>query len=196
MRISFIPNTKTVLPYNRRSYIDFLDDDNITSHWQGISFHLYRNKECSFIEFINCYRPLFDDVVMKFGKAHEWIVNHDDKDMPWFPTTDKNLINLRSLFKQNNVSNDFKGYLTFTGEDLIFYSQDIISYPYSIFDEEGMLYKNLDVSHSELPFIIKVSGHLNIDFISTEKSILRSLVNEYSEKFVIREYWGSEIWKN
>lgn len=57
-----------------------------------------------------------------------------------------------------------------------------------------ILYKNLDISHNELPLIIKISGHLNIDFISTDKLILRSLVNEYSQKFVIKEYWGSEIW--
>ncbi|GGH16484.1 hypothetical protein FAZ19_05750 [Sphingobacterium alkalisoli] len=192
--ISFIPDTLAVLPYDRTYYIDFLNDDNISSHWQGISFQLYRDRDCSFTEFLNTYRSLFEDVVIRFGREDRWIVNHDDKDMPWFPTNAKTLVNLRLLFKQNNISNNFKGYLTFTGEDLIVYSEDIISYPYKVFDEDGILYKNLDISHNELPLIIKISGHLNIDFISTDKLILRSLVNEYSQKFVIKEYWGSEIW--
>jgi len=160
----------------------------------GVSIQLYDDKECSFIEFIDAYLPMLEAVIINFGEEEIWVVNHDDKNMPWFPTDNGNLSKLRLLFKQYNISNTFRGYLTLTGKDLILYSQDFISYPFRMFAEEGMLYKNIDISHSSLPFIIKISGHLTVDFISTDKRLLKKLIGEYTKKFIVKEYWGSNIW--
>jgi hypothetical protein len=77
-----------------------------------------------------------------------WIVNHDDKDWKWFPNDEDNTTSLRTLFKCNNIPYSFKGALTFTTDDLLKFSRELISYPYTIFNKEGLLYSNLDISHS------------------------------------------------
>lgn len=55
-----------------------------------------------------------------------------------------------------------------------------------------MLYTDVDISHSELPVIIRISGHLNIDFISTEEQIFRKIINaNFANRFVVKEYRGN-----
>jgi hypothetical protein len=52
----------------------------------------------------------------------------------------------------------------------------------------------LDISHGELPVITKISGHLNIDFLSTDKEILREIVNENSSNlFIVKEYRDNSL---
>jgi hypothetical protein len=63
----------------------------------------------------------------------------------------------------------FKGAVIFSTSDLIVYSKELISYPYVVTGIKGGLYRDLDISHSKLPAIIRISGHLNIDFITTEE---------------------------
>lgn len=194
--IEFKKNVEEVLPYNRQHYIDFFDDEADSSvKWYGVSFQLPgtdEDKQISQKEFVETYESLFKHVVIKLDDGSHWIVNHDDKDLAWFPNDGDNLIQLRTLFKQNDVLNTFKGALIFPMDDLLEFSRDIISYPYAAANEEGFLYKDLDISHGKIPFIIKISGHLNIDFLSTDKEILKEIVHEYSSDiFMVIEYRGN-----
>jgi hypothetical protein len=194
--IEFKKNVEEVLPYDRQHYIDFLDDDAESYiKWYGVSFqlpHAGGGKQISLKEFVETYKFLFKHVIAMLDNGSSWIVNHDDKDLGWFPNDGDNLTQLRSLFKQNDVPNTFSGALIFSTDDLLEFSRDLISYPYAAANEDGFLYKNLDISHGELPFIIKISGHLNIDFLSTDKERLKEIVNENSsDLFIVIEYRGN-----
>jgi hypothetical protein len=195
--IEFKKNVKKVLPYDRRQYIDFFDEErDSTIKWYGVSFQLENEgRNVGLTEFVEIYESLFKNIVLKFDNSSFWIVNHDDKDLNWIPNDEDNLIPLRNLFKQRNIPNTFKGALIFTKDDLLEFFRDLISYPCAIFNKENSLYKNLDVSHSELQFIIKISGHMCIDFLSTDKELLRKVVNEDSSSyFIVKEYRGTSLW--
>lgn len=186
--IEFKKKVKEQLPYDRKQYISRKD-------WFGVSFQLpgvFEGKDIGLEAYLEVYEDWFKSVISKFANNSQWIVNQDFIDEDWFPNKQNNLKNLRSLFKQNNISNTFNGAIIFTTDDLLKFSKDLISYPYAVFNKTGLLYNNLDVSHSELPFVIKISGHLNIDLLSTDIEFLRKFVNENSLKsFILKEYRGT-----
>ncbi len=63
-----------------------------------------------------------------------------------------------------------------------------------MFHEDGLLYSNLDISNDKLNFIIKISGHSNIDFLSTDKKLLKKVADENSSNsFCIKEYRGTSL---
>ncbi|HEY5587451.1 MAG TPA: hypothetical protein VIK86_00685 [Candidatus Paceibacterota bacterium] len=195
--IEFKRNVKKVLPYDRQQYLDYLfDEGDSTIKWYGVSFQLENDgRNVRLTEFVEIYESLFKNIVLKFDNGSFWIVNHDFKGSVWFPNDEDNLIPLRTLFKQRNVPNTFKGALIFMKDDLLEFSRELISYPCAIFNEEDLLYDNLDISHGELPFIIKISGHMCIDFLSTDKELLRKVVNENSSSyFIVKEYRGTSLW--
>jgi hypothetical protein len=102
------------------------------------------------------------------------------------------LPDLRTLFKRNDISNSFKGAVIFSAPDLIAYSKELVSYPYAVSGKKGVLYRDLDISHSVLPAIIRISGHLNIDFISTDENIFRKIINlNFANEFIVKEYRGN-----
>ncbi|MNR43714.1 hypothetical protein D3C85_1623630 [compost metagenome] len=70
-----------------------------------------------------------------------WIVNHEDKDLEWLPNNEDNLISLRTLFKERGIPNTFKGAIIFTKDDLLKFSKDLISYPYSVLNKDGFCIK-------------------------------------------------------
>jgi hypothetical protein len=194
--IEFNSNVDESLPYNRQHYIDFLDDGAESSiKWYGVSFqlpHAGGGKQIRLKEFVETYESLFKNVITMLDNGSSWIVNHDDKDLDWFLNDGDNLTQLRSLFKQSNIPNTLRGALIFSTEDLLECYRDLISYPYAAATKEGFLYKNLDISHREVPVIIKVSGHLNIDFLSTDKAVISEIINENSSSlFIVIEYRGN-----
>jgi len=196
--IEFKKNFDEMLPYDRQRYIEFLSGDFSSSiKWYGVSFQLHSLHEGGVIgltEFVEFYESLFKNVVSQLDNGSFWILNHDDKDLKWLPNDRGNLTHLQTLFKQRSVSNVFIGALIFDKDDLLEFSTELISYPYSASSKEGSLYKNLDVSHSELPFVIKISGHLNIDFLSTNKYLLKEVVSENSSSiFIVKEYRGTSL---
>jgi hypothetical protein len=196
--IEFKKNVNKALPYDRRQYIEFLIDDfEPSTKWYGVSFQLpggFEGREIDLTEYIEKYESWFKNIILRFDNGSFWIVSHDDKDLNWFPNDENNLISLRTLFNQNNIPNTFRGALIFTKGDLLEFSRDLISYPFAVFNEDGLLHKNLDISHSELPFIIKISGHMNIDLLSTNKELLREVANENSSSiFIVREYRGTSL---
>lgn len=196
--IEFKRNASKILPYNIEQYIEFLNDDvPPTVKWYGVSFQLpdvFEGKDIGLKKFVEAYDGWFEYLISMFENDSSWIVNHDYKDMNWFPNNENNLISLRALFKERGIPNSFRGAVIFTKDDLLKFSKDLISYPYAVFNEDGFLYKDLDISNSELPLIIKISGHLNIDLLSTDRKILRKIVDENaSDAFIIREYRGTSL---
>lgn len=194
--IVFQKNVQKVLSYDREQYIDFLNDDVPPSiKWYGVSFQLpgvFEGKDIGLSKFMETYEGWFENIISILDNGLNWIVNHDRKGWNWFPNGKNNLTSLRTLFKERNIPNSFKGALIFTKDDLLKFSKDLISYPYSVFDKKGLLYSNLDISHSELPFIIKISGHLTIDLLSTDKILLRKITEENSSSvFIVRKYRGT-----
>jgi len=197
--IEFKRNVEELLPYDRKQYIDFLTDELVSSiKWYGVSFQLSgrsEEKEVRLTKFIEVYEGLFKSVVLKLDNGSFWIVNHEDKDLNWLPNNNDNLTHLRTLFKEGDVPNTFRGALIFSKNDLLKYSKELISYPYAVLNKDGFLYKDLNISHGELQFIIKISGHLNIDFVSTDQELLREVVNENSSSsFIVKEYRGTSLY--
>ncbi|MDP4291465.1 MAG: hypothetical protein Q8908_10330 [Bacteroidota bacterium] len=194
--IEFKKNVNKILPYDRRQYIEFLGSDfESPIVWYGVSFQLGSEEEKNGLtEFVETYESLFENIVLKLDNGSFWIVNHDDKDLKWFPNQEDTLTSLRNLFIQKNVPNTFKGALILATDDLLELTKDIISYPCGLFNEDALLYKNLDISHGEINFIIKITGHLTIDLLSTDKELLRKVVNENSSSyFKIKEYKGTSL---
>jgi hypothetical protein len=196
--IEFKKNVDKILPYHRQQYRDYLGDEVIPLvKWHGVSFQLpgiYEGVDIGLMKFINVYEKWFEKVVSKLDNGTKWIVNHDDKDMKWLPNEENTLTPLRDLFKERNIPFAFKGAITFEKDDLLKFSKVLISYPYAIFGEKGALYKNLDISHGRIPFIIKISSHLNIDLLSTDKELLRKVVDENSLSiFILRQYRGTSL---
>ena len=184
----FKPDVKEILPYDRKKYLSY-------SGWYGVSLQLdSRLYEANFDNFLKFYNPLFKNIVLNLDKTSSWIVNHDDKDLEWFPNDDNNLNTLRSLFKENHVSNKFVGALIFKSDQIVQFSQELISYPFVVCGKEGLLYKNLDVSSSVLELVLKISGHLNIDLLSRNKSLLKQVVDaNRSDAFVLKPYNGTSF---
>lgn len=196
--IEFKKNVEKALPYDRRQYLEYFDDDfDSSTKWYGVSFQLpggYEGREIGLMEYLEAYERWFKAIVLQLDNGSFWIVNHDDKDLQWLPNDEDNLISLRTLFKQNNIQNEFKGALSFTKDDLLKFSKDLISYPLAVFDATDVLYKDLDISHSELPFIIKISGHANIDLLSTDKDLLKEVSDaNTSNGFILKPYRGTSL---
>lgn len=177
-----------LLPYKREKYFKY-------TGWHGVSFQMAHGlANFNLNTFVDVYDKLFHDVIKGFKDDASWIVNHDDKDLAWFPNNEKNLIALRALFKQNNIPNSFKGGLVFNQYEILKFSKELITYPFSVFNEEGLFYKNLDISHSKIPFIIKITAHFNIDLLSEDKNLLREVINEnMSSNFILKNYRGTRL---
>lgn len=191
--IEFKKDVKKVLPYDRRQYREFWDDEiDSSTEWYGVAIQLpgaYEGKVRGLTEFVEVYEGLFKNVISKLDTGSFWIINHDYKDLKWFPNDEDNLTSLRTLFKQNNIPNAFKGALIFTKDNLLEFSRDLISYPSAVFNEDGLYYSSLDISHGKLPFVIKIYGRFSIDFLSTNKELLAEVANENrSDIFIVREF--------
>lgn len=77
-------------------------------------------------------------------------------------------------------------------DDLFNYAEELISYPYAVLPEEKLLYQDLTISHGQMPLIIKISAHLNIDLLSTDMELLRNVSRRLSlEPFVVKLYRGT-----
>jgi len=185
--VKFIDFKRKVLPYNREHYIEFLDDDFIPNNgWNALSFSI-KSKANSLIQSLELLELFLKNAIIALDSGNNFIINHDDKDMKWFIYEENNLPSLRTLFKRNNIQNTFKGYLICKKNDLFDITNDIVSYPYIL------SYKNLDISHENLPFIIKITDHLTIDLLSTDKILLNEIKNKcFNDSFNIIEYRGSQ----
>jgi len=194
--IKFEKNVKQLLPYNRRQYITYLTGKFASlDGWYGISFQLpggYEGKEIELSDFKRAFEALFKNVISMLDNGSLWIVNHEDKDLDWFPNNENNLIDLRSVFKEAKIANTFRGAVMCSKKELLDLANDLICYPYAVVQKQGHFYKDLNVSHSELQFIIKISGHLNIDFLSQNKTLLKEIVIAHtSSDFVLKPYTGT-----
>jgi hypothetical protein len=194
----FKKNVKKELPYDKEVYLDYLGYGFYSyPKWYGVSFQLpggYEGRDIGLIEYFEAYENWFKNIIAQLDNGSSWVVNHDDKDMDWFPYDEDTLPSLRTLFKKNNIPNKFKGGLVLTTAELLEYTRDLITYPFALFKQEGLLYNDLDISHGELPFIIKISHHCNIDFLSTDKELLKKVVSENSLRhFIIRGYKGISL---
>lgn len=188
--IEFKTNVKELLAYDRKQYI-------ARKKWYGVSFQLpgvFEGKDIGLKAYLETYDCWFKNIIAELDNGASWVVNHDYIDEDWFPNNEENLISLRTLFKQNSIPNTFTGALIFTMNDLLKFTKDLISYPYVVYNKEGFLYNNLDISNSKIQFVIKISGHLTIDLLSTDKELLGKVVNENcSNNFIIKEYRGTEL---
>lgn len=195
--IEFQKDIKKALPYDRDDYILRAESDSLTK-WFGVSVQLpggFEGREVGLTEYFEKYEQWFKNIISGLDNGSTWIVNHDRKDVVWFPNKERNLTRLRTLFKQNNISNKFKGALIFVKDDLLDFSKELISYPYLVIDKDRMLYHNLDISHGELPFIIKIDGHWCIDLLSTDKELLKKVTSENSSSsFIVRQFRGTSLW--
>lgn len=193
--IKFKKNVETIRPYNRQEYIDFLDSDlSSPIKWYGVSFQLIPfEKEVTPDYFVRRYEVLCKNVITSVDTGSFWIINHDDKDLIWFPNENHNLRRLRKLFKENNKPNSFKGAIMLQKNELIGIFGDLLLYPSSVLSKDGFLYKNIDISHIDSKFIIKISGHGCVDFLSKEEDILRQIVKKYTEGFIVKEYSGTSL---
>lgn len=186
--IEFNTEVKKLLPYDRKKYLSL-------KKWYGVSFQLSNNgSEKTLLEFIDNYETFFKSLVNQLDDDYLWIVNHDYVDKSWFPNDDDTLASLRDLFKQNNIPNTFMGALIFTKDDLLKFTKDLITYPSAVFKQKEILYTDIDISNNKIQFVIKISGHLNIDLLSTDKELLKKIVNNNSsDKFNVIEYKGTKL---
>lgn len=188
--IKFKTNFEHLLPYDRRHYIDFLDDEfDAETKWSAISLQLNNDNILNnYHNYIEVFSVIFKDIILKLDDGSYWIINHDDKDLKWFNDINNNLVRLRSIFSQNDFKENFIGSLLLYTDDLLFLANDLISYPYLL------SYKNLDISHTKHQFIIKITSHMTIDLISMNKEILKEIIRKnISNKIKVVKYRGTII---
>ena len=189
--IIFEKNVEKLLPYNRRQYSKFLYDASTSSvKWYGLSFQINGNEEpINLMEYIDSFESFVKELISNLTNNSNWIVNHEGKDFDWFPNNAKNLPSLRSLFRERNILGTYRGALLFTEEDLLKFTKELILYPYVVSNKKGLLYRDINISHEKLPFVIKTTGHYDIDVLSTDKMLLKEIFDQYSQyPFVIKIY--------
>ncbi len=188
--IKFKENNKDLLPYDREHYIDYLDDDfDAETEWCAVSIQMSSEDEKNDLsKFIDVFEVIFKNVILQLDNGVSWIINHDDKDMKWFLNNKNNLEALRTVFKNNDVQDTFIGSLILEKDELLELTQDLISYPYVL------SYKDLDISHSKKPFIIKITSHLTIDLLCMDKELLKKIVNKNTpESVIVKAYRGTSL---
>jgi hypothetical protein len=188
-----IEESKNLLPYNKEQYFDFLDDENeLSNNWSAVSFQVLGRKEREMdMKDINIFEPLFINIIKQLDDETPWILNHFYTDYPWFMNKKNNLTSLRAIFKENNKQDEFRGSLIFMKTNLFECAKDLISYPHLVVEPHK---RDLDISHSKLPFIIKITGHLTIDLFSTDNILLSKIIDKnQSNPFTIKEYQGSSL---
>ncbi|WP_276134855.1 hypothetical protein [Polluticoccus soli] len=192
--VEFKKKVSKVLFYNRKEYNKYLRGNvRFISKWFGVSFQLNHN-EVDTTEFLRIFLPLFEKVVEKIDVGNSWVVNHDYPFHVWFPNTENTLPSLRTLFKLHGIPNSYTGAVVFTRDELLKFAQDTILYPTKMFKEERSLYTDLDISSAHIAFVIKVSHHSCIDFLSTDEKILKEIVEENrSDLFDIKVYRGTTL---
>src|SRR6187402_3219515 len=114
--IEFKEEFKEMLPYDRLQYVSFFHDDAVDGsiQWFGVSFQLpgtFEGVDIGLEKFVETFEPLFKKIILESDNGSSWIVNHQHTGAMWFPNDDNTLPHLRSLFKQNDVPNTFKGAL-------------------------------------------------------------------------------------
>jgi hypothetical protein len=167
--IKFERNINQLLPYNRGEYISYFDEDDVNFNrnviWYGVSLQqedikdekLYKVSEHVIDNCTHRLEITFKEIISRLDQGLPWIVNHDEKDLMWFNKEIKTLPKLIDIFNQSNIPTSFIGCLTLYKENLFELAHELITYPYVL------RYKNLDISHSQLPFVIKLTGHLTLD---------------------------------
>ena len=200
--VTFTKNVRALLPYKRNRYIRYLHSD-VESHtpWYGASFQLASEAHnigqginFGLPKFLHHYEAFFKQLIATFDDGSYWIVTHDKYDGMWLPNDEPTLPALRALFAQHHVPNRFTGALRLTKQEVFTFARDLLSYPTGIFSSERSLYSDVDVSHSKLPVVIKISAHLNVDFLSTDQALVREVVKEnHSPDFTIKPYRGTSF---
>jgi len=162
-------NQEIGYPYDRDVYFSYLDDDLPSVKWYGYSLQI----QLDFSQNISydLLKSVFQKIIIENDTGDEWLVNHDDKHMPWFFDKKDNLPLLRSLFEGNGILNSFKGVLSCFKEDVIFLAKDLVSYPFLL------SYKNIDISHSKQVLILKLTSHLTIDVLSTDEEKIQEIIS-------------------
>lgn len=144
--IEFKKSFKKALPYDREEYIDFLGNHFYSyTQWFGVSIQLpggYEGRDISLTEYLEAYEEWFIKTILRLDNGSPWVVNHVI-DSKWLPNDEDNLTPLRTVFKQNNIPNRFKGALILSTGDLLKLSQDFITYPIAVFNAPGLLYEDL-----------------------------------------------------
>ncbi|HMN26200.1 MAG TPA: hypothetical protein PKE38_16960, partial [Ignavibacteriaceae bacterium] len=136
--IEFKVNVEENLPYDRKSYLSLFN-------WYGVSFQLpgvFEGESVSLNIYKSAYEQWFKNLISIYDNGLPWIINHDFTDEAWFPNNEHNLLSLRKVFKKNNISNTFVGALVLAKEDLLELTEDIITYPFSVFNKNSILYDN------------------------------------------------------
>ncbi|MBL0745468.1 hypothetical protein [Chryseolinea lacunae] len=185
-------NTSEWLPYDRLQYRAYFDEDDNTFNrnvlWHAVSLQqadvknekLYHTPEEIVTKCIDSLEISFKEIISRLDQGLPWVINHDDKDLPWFNKEGDTMPKMRSLFKQSDIPISFTGCLIFPKEDLFDFARELVTYPYIL------SYKNLDVSHHTLPFVIKITGHLTLDLLSTDKALLTRVLNDETFDSLLR----------
>jgi hypothetical protein len=168
----FIKHYRRLLPYKKNKYISSLEHDfGPDKQWYGISIQSVDHKEDSTFLIKFC-TAIFEKLIRNYDNGSSWIISHDDKDMPWFYKNAKKdiLSNLWKLFHNHNTPRDFRGGIRLDTDTILEnLLNDLIIYPFIL------SYKNLDISSSSVPFIIKISDHLCIDVLTTDTKTIEEV---------------------
>ena len=182
--IQFTKDIASQLPYDRKQYRAYFDEDDNTfdrnTSWHAVSLQQEEIRDEKLYQVSpevvkNCVAKLekgFNKMITQLDHGLPWIINHDDKDLAWFNKEDTTIPKMREFFTQNKIPISSTGCLIFATTDLHDFARELITYPYVL------SYNNLDISHSKLQFIMKVTGHLTLDFLSTDQALLTGILND------------------
>ncbi len=159
-----------------------VDCHESASNWHGVSLQLetIRNEKLLAApeeivnQAIDILDRMFRHLIALLDDGNLWIVNHDDKDMQWFLDQSETLPRLREVFRHTKTPGTYRGSILMFDEDLLELSRELVTYAYAL------SYKNLDVSHGTRPVVIKATGHLTLDILSTDFELMSHMLADSS----------------
>lgn len=169
--IKFIKKYSNLLPYSKKRYKDYLDDDinddDLEEKWYGYSIQMPQD-DCTLSNAVNIFTPILRDIILSFGLNTAWIISHEYKDMEWFNKYIKEdkLPILWNLFLKNDVVYPFKGGIKMDSNVLLSCIKNLIEYA------PILSYKNIDISNMKVPLIIKLTDHITLDLLSNDEDLL------------------------
>ncbi|MBK9256467.1 MAG: hypothetical protein IPM42_13350 [Saprospiraceae bacterium] len=177
MKKVFIKDLNKNLPFKINTLLKYLYWDNESksdwnmvafTHYKGEEFEVTNNNTQRLIELLSLMVKLLDDNnnwIIFHGAKRKWFIeNHQDRFIS------KNLSNLKKLFIENNINFDFVGGIELSTIELISIFYDLIMYP---FDQRFDIF----ISKKNFPFVIQLNQHYEVDILSTDIKIIKSVVD-------------------
>lgn len=158
-----------MLPY-WADFWSYLGDGPTEKDWYITSI---QSKDCGREEYeclLQFMTPVFEIMIRKHDDGSRWMVYQGRR--RWFPyrVSKYKLRSLKRLFKTHSIPKHYLGgFIVSTDEVLGNLRDDLVSFPLA------WSFKELYLCHETMPVVIRVSGHMCVDIITSDKDMATAM---------------------